>query len=74
MDDNKILVSEKTPHSTKKSFKYFIEYNNINVIRPLCIKILKMIGFAKCFKDGKTMSYKSIHNRVLKKYIKYGKK
>ena len=74
MDDNKILVSEKTPHSTKKSFKYFIEYNDINVIRPLCIKILQMIGFAKCFKHGETMSFKSIHNRVLKKYIKYGKK
>ena len=74
MDDNKILVSEKTPHSTKKSFKYFIEYNDTNVIRPLCIKILQMIGFAKCFKHGETMSFKSIHNRVLKKYIKYGKK
>ena len=26
-DVNKILVSKKTPHATKNSFKYFIGYN-----------------------------------------------
>ena len=29
---NKILVSKKEPYSTKKALKYFIEYNDNDVI------------------------------------------
>ena len=29
---NKILVSKEDPHSTKNSFKYFIGYNDNNVL------------------------------------------
>ena len=47
MDDtdvNKILVSKEEPCGTKNSFKYFIGYNDNDVIRPLCIKLPQMTG------------------------------
>ena len=43
-DVNEILVSKKESHGTKNSFNYFIEYNDGDVIRPLCIILLQMIG------------------------------
>ena len=39
IDVNKILVSKKEPYSTKNSFKYFIGYNDNDVIRPLCVRL-----------------------------------
>ena len=45
IDVNKILVSKKEPYATKHSLKYFIGYNDNNVIRPLCIKLPQMIGY-----------------------------
>ena len=45
IDVNKILVSEKESYATKSSLKYFIGYNDNDVIRPLCIKLLQMIVF-----------------------------
>ena len=32
-----------------KSIKYFLGCNDNNVIRPLCIKLPQLIGYAKCF-------------------------
>ena len=34
---NNILVSKKEPYGTKHSFKYFIVYNDNDIIRPLCM-------------------------------------
>ena len=34
IDVNIILVSKKEPYGTKSSFKYFIGYNDNDVIRP----------------------------------------
>ena len=39
IDVNKILVSKKELYGTKNSFKYFIGYNDNDVIRPLCLKL-----------------------------------
>ena len=36
---------KKEPHGTKNSFKYFIGYNDNDVIRPLCIKLPQIIGY-----------------------------
>ena len=55
---NKILVSKEEPYSTKISFKYFIGYNDNDVIRPLCIKLLQMTGYVKKFEGNATMSFK----------------
>ena len=49
IDVNKILVSKEEPYGTKNSFKYFIGYNDNDVIRPLCVKLSQMNGYAKKF-------------------------
>ena len=49
LDVNKILVSKKESYVTKNSFKYVIGYNDDDVIRPLCIKLPQMVGYAKSF-------------------------
>ena len=54
----------------KNSLKYFIGYNDIDVIRPLCIKLPEMIGCVKCFDSNKTMSLKVIDKQLLKRYTK----
>ena len=47
LDVNKILVSKKESYGTKNSLKYFIGYNDDDVIRPLCIILPEMIGYVK---------------------------
>ena len=44
---NKILVSKEEPHGTKNSSKYFIGYNDDDVIKPLCIKLSQMTDSLK---------------------------
>ena len=48
IDVNKILVSKEEPYGTKNSFKYFIGYNDNDVITPLCIKP-QMTGYIRKF-------------------------
>ena len=57
-DINNILVSKKESYGTKNSVKYFIGYNDDDVIRAPCIKLRQMIGYVKCFDSNKTMSFK----------------
>ena len=45
IDVNKILISKKESFGKKSSFKYFIWYNDDDVIKPLCIKLPQMIGY-----------------------------
>ena len=70
LDVNKILVSKKESYGTKNSLNYFIGYNDDDVIRPLCIRLLQMIGYVKHFDSNKTMSFKVSDNKLLKKYNK----
>ena len=70
LDVNKILVSKKESYGTKDSLKYFIGYNDDDVIRPLCIKLPQMIGYVRYFNSNKTMSFKVGDNKLLKKYNK----
>ena len=77
MDDtdvNKILVSKEEPCGTKNSFKYFIGYNNNDVIRPLCIKLPQMTGYVRKFEGNRTMSFKISDKKLLKKYNQIWKK
>ena len=67
IDVNKILLSKEEPYGANKSIKYFIEYNDNDDIRPLCIMSPQMIGYVKCFESNK-MSFKIIDNKLLKKY------
>ena len=70
----KILVSKKESYGTKNSLKYFIGYNDGDVIRPLCIILPQMIGYVKHFDSNKTMSFKASGNKLLKKYNKIWEK
>ena len=49
IDVSKILVSREERYGTKNSFKYFIGYNDNDFIRPICIKLPQMTGYAKKF-------------------------
>ena len=75
IDASEILVPIKAPYG-KESIRYFIGYNDDDVIRPLCIKLPQMIGYVRYFKknnskDNITMSFNVINNiRLLKKYNK----
>ena len=64
IDINKILVSKKEPYGTKNSFKYFIGYNDNDVIRPLCLRLLQMTGYARKFNENATMSFR-VNNKQL---------
>ena len=43
-DVNKILVSKEEPYGIKDSFKYFIGYNDNDIIRPLFVRLTQMTG------------------------------
>ena len=42
IDVNIVLVSKKESYGNKNSFKYFIGYNDNDIIRPLCIRLPQM--------------------------------
>ena len=69
------MFSKKESYGTKISLKYFIGYNDDDVIRPLCIKFAQMIVYVKNFDSNKTMSFKvSDENKLLRKYNKIWEK
>ena len=70
IDVNNILVSKKEPYRTKNSLKYFIGYNDNDNIRPLCIRLPQMTGYARKFDENATMSFIVKDKQLLKKYTK----
>ena len=74
IDVNKILVSKEEPYSSKSLFKYFIGYNDNDVIGPLRIKPPQMIGYVKSFESNTTMAFKISDKQLLKKYNQIWKK
>ena len=65
---NKTLVSKEELYGTKNSFKYFIGYNDNDIIRPLCIRLPQMTGYDRKFEFNLTMSFKISDKQLLKKY------
>ena len=59
IDVNKILVSKKEQYGKYNSFKYFIGYNDNDVIRPLCLEFLKKTGYIRKCKENKYKENKS---------------
>ena len=74
IDFNKMLVSKKEPYGIKNSFKYFIGYNDNDVIRPFCVRLPQMTGYAIKFDENLTMSFRVNNKRLLKHCNKIGKK
>ena len=70
IDVNNILVSKKEPYGTKNSHKYFIGYNDNGNIRPLCIRLPQMTGYARKFNENSTISFIVKDKKLLKKYSK----
>ena len=51
--------------------KYFIGYDDNDDIKALFIRLPQMIGYAKYFgNNNKTMSFKVIDKKLLKRYTK----
>ena len=69
---NNILVSKKEPYGTKNSVKYFIGYNDNDndIIRPLCIRLPQMTGYAGKFDGNATLSFIVKDKKLLKSYTK----
>ena len=68
--DVNILVSKKEPYGTKNSLKYFIGYNDNDNIRPLCIKLPQITGYARKLDENATMSFIVKNKQLLKKCTK----
>ena len=66
IDVNKILVSKKESYGIKTSLKYFIGYNDNDIIRPICIKLPQMIGYTRKFDKNVTMSFRVNYKQLLK--------
>ena len=50
--------------------KYFIGYNCNDVIRPLCVGLPQMTGYARKFDENITMSFMVNDKKLLKNYNK----
>ena len=75
IDANKILVSKKEQYGKYNSFKYFIGYNDNDVIRPLYLFISQTTGYINKFDKNKiTMSLMIKDIQLFKKYNKIWKK
>ena len=64
----------KKPYGTKKAFKYFIGYNDNDVVRPLCVRLPQMTGYASKFDENATMSLRANNKQLLKNQNKIEEK
>ena len=67
IDVNNILVSKKESYGNKNSFKYFIGYNDNDIIRPFYIRLPQMTGYARQCDENAIMSFIVKDKRLLKK-------
>ena len=67
---DQIVVSDKFKHSDE-GFKYFIGYQEDEIVKPLCIILPQMSGYIKYFENGgKSMSFIVKDDNLLDKYNK----
>ena len=65
---DQIVASDKFKHN-KEGFKYFIGYQEGEIVKPLCIILPQMSGYIKYFeKGGKNMSFLIKDDEVWEKY------
>ena len=64
VDTDKIVVSDRFRHS-EEGFKYFIGYQENEIVKPLCIILPQMNGYIKYFENGgKNMSFLVTNSEV----------
>ena len=69
IDVNKTLVSKKEQYGEFNSFKYFIGYNDNNVIRPLYLELSQVTEYINKFEKRKmTMSLMVKNKQRLENY------
>ena len=67
---DQIVVSDRFRHNDE-SFKYFIGYQEGEIVKPLCIILPQMDGYIKYFENGgKNMSFMIKDDNILNKYNK----
>ena len=67
---DQIVVYDKLRHS-EEGFKYFIGYQESEIVKPLCIILPQMSGYIKYFENGgKNMSFLIKGDEVWEKYEK----
>ena len=67
---DQIVVSDKFNHN-EDGFKYFIGYQEGEIVKPLCIILPQMSGYIKYFENGgKNMSFLIKDDEVWEKYQK----
>ena len=80
---NNILLSKKEQYGKYSSFKYFIGYNDNDVMKPLYLGLSQMTGYIHKFDEDKngnknknkiTMSLKAKDKQFFKNYNKIWKK
>ena len=65
-----IVTFDKFKHSDE-GFKYFIGYQEDEIVKPLCIILPQMSGYIKYFENGgKNISFMIKDDNVLDKYNK----
>ena len=57
---NQIVVSKKELYSTKNASKYFIGYNDNDVIRPLFVRLPQMTDYSKKSDENIRVSSKHV--------------
>ena len=68
VDTDKIVVFDKFKHS-EEGYKYFIGYQEDQIIKPLCIILPQMYGYIKYFENsGNNMSFLIKNNEVWEKF------
>ena len=67
---DRVVVSDKFKHSDE-GYKYFIGYQEGEIVKPLCIILPQMSGYIKYFENGgKNMSFLIKGDEVWEKYEK----
>ena len=67
VDTHKIVVSDRFKHS-EEGFKYFIGYQENEIVKPLCAILPQMNGYIKYFDNGgKNMSFLIKNDEVWQK-------
>ena len=68
VDLDQIVVSDKFKHNNE-GFKYFIGYQEGEIVKPLCIILPQMSGYIKYFENGgKRMTFWIKYDEVWEKY------
>ena len=65
IDVNNILISKKEQYGKHNSFKYFIGYNDNDIIRPLYLFISQTIGYINNIEKNKITMSLSVKDKQL---------